>query len=130
MKYLATGGLGVIGSRFAQLMAARGDHVTIIDSAEEPRNLWMWDQLIQAHPNLISVHKARVEETDFIPLLKTHDAILHAAAHTGIPHSAADPDDDWTSNVDATRVILEAMRKTNSKIPAVMLSSVKPYRVH
>jgi CDP-paratose 2-epimerase len=37
------------------------------------------------------------------------------------------PADDWRSNVDATRVLLEALRQR--PIPTAVLSSVKPYRV-
>lgn len=130
MRYLVTGGLGVVGSRFVELVASNGDNVTIIDCAEEPRNLWTLDRLNAKFGDLITTHKMRVENTDFTPLLKNHDAVLHAAAHTGIPHSEKDPNDDWISNVDATRNILEAMRKSQSTVPVVMLSSVKPYRVH
>ena len=130
MKYLVTGGLGVIGSRFVEVVARDGHQVTIIDAAEEPRNHWMRDFLLKKFGQQISVMEARVEHTNFGPLLRTHDAILHAAAHTGIPHSEKDPHDDWVSNVDASRNILEYMRLERSKIRVVMLSSVKPYRVH
>lgn len=130
MKYIVTGGLGVVGSRFVETVVKRGDMATIIDSAEEKRNLWLCDKLCREYGDKVSVLKSRVEHADFSDLLSSHDAVLHAAAHTGIPHSEKDPSDDWISNVDATRNILESMRKSGSKIPVVMLSSVKPYRVH
>ncbi len=129
MRYIVTGGLGVVGSRFAETVLRSGSQVTIVDSAEEPRNVWMELYLKNKYQNL-HIMKQRVEHTDFSLLLRTHDFMLHAAAHTGIPHSEQDPSDDWMSNVDATRHILESMRIAKSQIPTVMLSSVKPYRVH
>lgn len=129
-RYLVTGGLGVIGSRFVESVCNAGHTATVVDAAEEPRNLWMEDFLNGRYPGRVTVLKQRVEKTDFGPLLASHDFLLHAAAHTGIPHSEEDPGDDWVSNVDASRHILEAMRTAGSTVPTVMLSSVKPYRVH
>jgi len=131
MRYLVTGGLGVVGSRFVELAAQSGHMVTVVDHAEEPRNLWMSDVLYSSYGELVTILKQRVENSDFESLLRSHDFVLHAAAHTGIPHSAEDPHDDWMSNVNASRHILEAMRKMRTSVPpTVMLSSVKPYRVH
>ena len=129
-KFLVTGGLGVIASKFVRLSLDSGNDVTIIDSAEEPRNLWVADQLSSKYKNRINILKQRVEKTDFISMINDYDLLMHAAAHTGIPHSELDPTDDWVSNVDASRSILEAMRQTNSKVPTVMLSSVKPYKLN
>jgi len=130
-RYLVTGGLGVIGSRFVEIIAKLGNQVTVIDSAEEPRNEWVKGYLMtqpEVRPAL-TISEVRVENIDFQPILESHDFIFHAAAHTGIPHSEQDPTDDWESNVNASREILEAMRRTKSKTPVVMLSSVKPYRL-
>jgi CDP-paratose 2-epimerase len=130
-KYLVTGGLGVIGSRFVELLLERGDSAIIIDAAEERRNIWMKTRLssIPGSLGFLEIVCSRIEKYDLIPLLHQCDAVLHAAAHTGIPHSAEDPSDDWVSNVDVTRHILESMRKYDIRIPTVMLSSVKPYKV-
>jgi len=135
MKYLVTGGLGVIGSRFVDVVVRLGHSVTIIDAAEEPRNLWTESRLLKDYGSKVSILKRRVESTDMASLLLSHSAVLHAAAHTGIPHSENDPTDDWESNVTASRNILEAMRRIRQSDyglvpPVVMLSSVKPYRVH
>lgn len=131
MRFLVTGGLGVVGSRFVEVVIRSGHTATIVDAAEEPRNDWMQRQLEAQFGDLVTVIRQRVEKTDFSRLLPTHDAVLHAAAHTGIPHSEKDPHDDWVSNVEASRHILEHMRAAGSSSPpAVMLSSVKPYRVH
>lgn len=134
MKYLVTGGLGVIGSRFVDVVIQAGHEATVIDSAEELRNEWTAARLEADYGERVHIIRQRVEDVNFSPLLVTHSAVLHAAAHTGIPHSEQDPTDDWVSNVEASRNILEHMRKLKSggfhPPPTVMLSSVKPYRVH
>ena len=129
MKALVTGGLGVVGSKYATMVAEMGHDVVILDAAEEPRNHWTAQQLMSRHPDRIRIIIDRVERFNFTGLLKECDFILHAAAHTGIPHSEKDPSDDWVSNVDATRNILEYMRKVGADVPTVMLSSVKPYKL-
>jgi CDP-paratose 2-epimerase len=130
VKILVTGGLGVIGSRFVEIAMASGHDITIIDSAEEPRNLWMADKLKSQVKSQIEIFIERVENANFRSLLRNHDLVLHAAAHTGIPHSELDPTDDWVSNVEASRNILEAMRQEKSQTPVIMLSSVKPYKIN
>jgi len=129
MRYYVTGGLGVIGSCFAKSMLIAGHSVTIVDSAEEQRNLWTANQLRKQFGNKVTIQIKRMERADLSDA-RDHDFILHAAAHTGIPHSAQDPTDDWSSNVDATRQLLEALRKCKTQVPPMIaLSSVKPYQV-
>ena len=130
MKVLITGGLGVVGSCIADRYLATGHDVVVIDAAEERRNRWTWKQLAQRHgTEHLQVVIDRVECAPMTPLLHDVDAVIHAAAHTGIPHSAQDPDDDWRSNVDATKALLDGLRRVGRPIPTVVLSSVKPYRV-
>lgn len=128
-KYIVTGGLGVIGSRFVDVVIRAGHEATVIDAAEEERNLWTMKRLKVEHGDKVKFVLSRLETLDLNPLLETHTHILHAAAHTGIPHSSQNPGDDWVSNVDATRHLLESMRQSNH-LPTVMLSSVKPYKIY
>lgn len=126
MRYLVTGGLGVVGSCMVRRLLEDGHQVTIWDACEAYRNAWIWANL----PKDIEIHRGRIEEMNVeaaTSRLREVDAVIHAAASTGIPHSVVHPDDDWRSNVDATRVLLEALRK--HPVPTVILSSVKPYAV-
>lgn len=138
MKVLVTGGLGVIGSLIARRLVQAGHAVTIIDAAEEPRNLWTRDQLrkdgIAAQTYLYRMERMTYDAWTYASqavelreVVESVDAVIHAAAHTGIPHSMLDPADDWVSNVDATRALLEALR--DYPRPTVVLSSIKPYWV-
>jgi len=132
MKVLVTGGLGVIGSATVQHYLSMGNQVFVIDAAEEPRNEWVLtrlrSELDPGRQSDLMVDCARLET---YPQLDARvgeaDIIIHAAAHTGIPHSAIDPSDDWASNVEATRQLLESMRRVDAKAPTVLMSSVKPY---
>jgi CDP-paratose 2-epimerase len=125
MKYLITGGLGVIGSLCARRLMADGHPVTLIDDGKDPRHDFNADQLNTAE---FICYSQRLE--DFAPdvlasIVGSHDRVLHAAASTGIPYSGQEPRDDWARNVDGTIALLEALRKHPR--PTVALSSVKPY---
>ncbi len=125
MRWLVTGGLGVVGSLFARKMLERGDDVRIIDSAEEPRNGWIARAFASE-----KIHRYRIEIMPAKLLqaaVQDADAVLHAAASTGIPYSVTAPGDDWERNVEGTRALLDALRLHPR--PTVVLSSVKPYRV-
>lgn len=126
MKYLITGGLGVIGSLIARRLLSDGNQIVIIDAAEEPRNEWIRKRFTSP----VEFYKGRMEEKpteQLKEIVAKVDAVIHAAAFTGIPYSMVDPSDDWRSNVDATRALLEALR-THRK-PTAVLSSIKPYQV-
>jgi len=131
-KYYVTGGLGVVGSRFARSVLADAHHVTILDAAEEPRNHWTAAQLTRDFGSRVDIRVARMETADLSDT-ENHDFVLHAAAFTGIPQSTKDPLDDWKSNVDATHNLLETFRKIKARgghvPPTLALSSVKPYKV-
>lgn len=146
MRYLVTGGLGVVGSQISRRLCEAGNEVFVIDAKEALRNYWIEERLIQFNRTpegervfLFSTLEpngdenrpgCRLEKTDNLGSYLSEwkiDAVIHAAASTGIPHSVLHPDDDWRSNVDATRVLLEALRK--HPVPTVVLSSIKPYRV-
>ena len=129
MNILVTGGLGAVGSRYIAQAVHAGHHVTVADCGTDKRHEFTAKRL---HSSVHEIIRRRIELVDWASAFDQRpiDAIVHAAAHTGIPHSAEDPNDDWVSNVDATRAILEGLRKTTRKIPMVALSSVKPYRTN
>jgi len=129
MRILITGGLGCIGSQIARSYLDERHEVVLIDSCEEARNEWIYQKFIN-YADQTTVYVGRMEHRDteswIHQILPSCDAVIHAAASTGIPHSALHPDDDWASNVDATKVLLDALRER--PVPTVVLSSVKPYR--
>jgi CDP-paratose 2-epimerase len=125
VRYLVTGGLGVVGSRIAGQMLAAGHQVVIVDACESRRNEWVWAQLQPLKPE---VYAQRLESSRMLTtIVQSCDAVIHCAASTGIPWSVENPDDDWRSNVDGMRALLDALRVAPR--PLVSLSSIKPYRV-
>lgn len=128
MRVLITGGLGCVGSQIAREYLDAGHSVVVVDACEEKRNEWARDRL----GDRVWLYRGRMENAGGAEWLRrgalpSCDAVVHAAASTGIPHSAEHPDDDWVSNVDATKVLLDALRE--HPLPTVILSSVKPYKV-
>ncbi len=130
MRILVTGGCGVIGSCFAENMLKAGHEVEIIDACEEKRNQWLYAGFRSKN---VTVYQSRLEGLPWnfygstSKWFSKFDLVLHAAASTGIPHSAKDPNDDWVSNVDATKVLLDVLRQCEKPPVTVVLSSVKPY---
>jgi CDP-paratose 2-epimerase len=122
MRVFITGGLGVIGSYFANMMSKEHE-LTILDSAEEHRNHFIKNHLSQN----IEFRIEKLETAD-LSNIGDYDLVMHAAAHTGIPHSIIDPQRDWTDNVDATKHLLDAIRTAKKAPNTVVLSSVKPYK--
>jgi CDP-paratose 2-epimerase len=127
VRVLVTGGYGVIGSTIVKRLLDVGHSAVIIDAAEAPRNEWIADRLPRGEWVGLRARIERMSIGVLVAEFERVDAVIHAAASTGIPHSVLHPDDDWCSNVDATRVLLEALRKR--PVPTVILSSVKPYAV-
>jgi CDP-paratose 2-epimerase len=128
VKVVVTGGLGVIGSRFVDSL--QPGETFIIDKGTANRHDWVAKRFSDRPKTMIC--RSDVCDFDWPSILTDPggpDLILHAAAHTGIPHSVDHPEEDWSDNVEATRVILEGMRRGKSRATLVVLSSVKPYRV-
>jgi CDP-paratose 2-epimerase len=133
LKALVTGGLGVIGGCIAASLLTDGYDVAVIDADEKPRNHFTARALkaIPRNGGRLAILHTRIERMpmdDLVDELSRANFVLHAAASTGIPHSEKDPDDDWRSNVDATKRLLDAARTLGPTCPPIVaLSSVKPY---
>ncbi len=129
MKIFVTGGLGVVGSHIVRILHAQGHQLFVFDAAEKPRNEWIAARLQILRPE-IAIFRGRMEDPRMVDALSVAaecDLVIHAAASTGIPHSADDPNDDWNSNVEATRALLEIFRELKKAPTTVVFSSVKPY---
>jgi CDP-paratose 2-epimerase len=129
MKYLLTGGLGVIGSNISKLLLQQDHQITIIDPGEEPRHQWVKNNLKSLYKDKVEIRLERLEYST-LKDLETYDSIFHLGARTGIPSSKDFPVDDFNSNILATHNLLEKLRTCARKIPTIITSSVKPYAVH
>jgi len=101
-KILVTGGAGYIGSHVVQQLAARGEHVVVIDNLSTGfREAVHGAELVVGNVG----DMALVES-----VLKAHriDAVMHFAAHTVVPESVSDPLKYYGNNTCNTRNLLAA----------------------
>jgi len=106
MRILVTGGAGYIGSLLCPVLLDAGHEVILLDS------LMFGVQPILhfiTHPKLEVVHGDIRDPRVVAPLASAADAVLHLAAIVGYPACAADPTTAETTNVDGTRILVEAL---------------------
>jgi UDP-glucose 4-epimerase len=113
MKVLVTGGAGYIGSHMVQVLAERGDDVTVLDD------------LSTGHADAVLAGKFVRGEIADVPattrLLKGAEAVIHFAASSLVAESVADPLKYYTRNVAGTAALLQAMR--NAGVEKIVFSS-------
>jgi UDP-glucose 4-epimerase len=120
---LVTGGAGFIGSHLADLLLARGDHVTVVDNLSTGRR-----------ENLPATHeRLRFIEADLRDALaafgrgETFDEIYHLAAAVGVKLVMAEPIRSIETNVDQTAALLryavEHARRPDGRPPATLIAS-------
>ena len=108
MRILVTGGAGYIGSLLCPALLDAGHDVVLLDS------LMFGVQPILhfiSHPRLEVVHGDIRDARVVQPLIARVDAVLHLAAIVGYPACAADPTTAETTNVEGTRVIVDALSR-------------------
>lgn len=101
-KTLVTGGAGYIGSHVVQQLAARGEHVVVIDNLSTG-----FREAVGAAELVVG----NVGDTELVEsVLNAHriDAVLHFAAHTVVPESVSNPLKYYGNNTCNTRNLLAA----------------------
>ena len=106
MKILITGGNGSMGSRLAAPLIRRGDEVTLLDRAAEPRK--RTSEFEQCRVAVADI--ADGDQLSTIVSAGRFDSIFHLAA---LMSSDAEehPEAAWQVNMIGTRNVLEAARK-------------------
>jgi nucleoside-diphosphate-sugar epimerase len=106
MRILVTGGAGYIGSLLCPVLLAAGHEVLLLD-----RLMFGVQPILHfiTHPKLEVVHGDIRDPRVVAPLAANADAVLHLAAIVGYPACAADPTTAETTNVDGTRILVEAL---------------------
>ncbi len=98
---LVTGGAGFFGGILKRQILERGDRAISIDVVPDQ----------DEHPNL-EKHQVDLrdrEALDRVFASTRMDGVIHCAAM--LAHGSEDPAELWSSNVDGTRTLMEAMRK-------------------
>ncbi|OGB92595.1 MAG: dTDP-glucose 4,6-dehydratase [candidate division NC10 bacterium RIFCSPLOWO2_02_FULL_66_22] len=112
---LVTGGMGFIGSNFVRHVltthpAARVVNLDKLTYAGNPRNL----ADLEADPRYVCVRADVCDEKAVTEILEVHgaEAIVHFAAESHVDRSILQADDFIRTNVQGTRALLEAARRT------------------
>jgi len=112
---LVTGGMGFIGSNFVRHVltthpAARVVNLDKLTYAGNPRNL----ADLEADPRYVFVRADVCDEKALTEILEVHgaEAIVHFAAESHVDRSILQADDFIRTNVQGTRALLEAARRT------------------
>lgn len=107
-RVLVTGGAGWLGAAVARRLAARGDHVVVLDNfqAGTPANL----EGLGSNVRLVTGDITDL--SGLLVLIKEHriQRILHAAAIVSVISSLAAPSYVTRVNIEGTLNVLEAMR--------------------
>ncbi len=106
MKILITGGNGSMGSRLAAPLVRRGDEVTLLDRAAEPRA--RTPEFERCRVAVADI--ADIEQLSRIVSGGEFDSIFHLAALMS-SDAEANPDAAWQVNMVGTHNVLEAARK-------------------
>ncbi len=106
MRILVTGGAGYIGSLLCPALLRAGHHVVLFDNflfGVQPILHFITD------PQLTVVHGDVRDAAAVRAVAARADAVLHLAAIVGYPACAADPTTAETTNVDGTRILVDAL---------------------
>ena len=128
MKLLITGGVGFIGTNTALHFAKNKKNIiTIVDDFSRPGVEVNANYLNKQIPN-IQIIKSDIKDVQrYISVLKNADAVIHLAGQTAVTNSIQDPLHDFETNIHASFVLLDTIRKMNPKMAFIYSSTNKVY---
>jgi len=108
MRVLVTGGAGYIGSTASAILLENGFEVTVLDDCST------------GHAELVApgakfVKGSLLEKSDVVNALEGCEAVMHFGAKSLVGESVLKPEIYWNTNVNGTRILLEAMREKSIK---------------
>jgi UDP-glucose 4-epimerase len=123
MRFLITGGAGLIGSHLAELLLGRGHKVAVIDdlSTGSIRNIAQ----LKENKDFTYVIDSVLERRLLAELIDDADAIFHLAAAVGVKLIVESPVHTIETNVAGTEVVLSLAAK--KKKPVLVASSSEVY---
>ena len=120
MKYIVTGGAGIIGSYIVKKLVARGDSVTVIDNLNTGK-----EENLESVRNKIVFLKDSVLNMSLLEKeTRNVDGIFHQAALASVQDSFSKRDEYYDVNVKGTENILKLAKKNNFKVVYASSSSV------
>ena len=107
-RSLVTGGAGFIGSHLVDALVARGDQVSVLDNLSSGS----LDFLAGSH-DAFEFHQLDLLDNEFDALFDGIDIVWHLSANPEVRTGITEPEVMFRQNVDATRLVLEAMVRCN-----------------
>ncbi len=127
-RVLVTGGAGFIGSNLVDRLAGAGHPVVVYDSLVRPGTESNLAWLIDRHASLITHVNADIRDRAILrEAVAQTDAVFHFAAQVAVTTSMVEPIEDFTTNVEGTVHLLEALRRRAEPPPLVFASTNKVY---
>ncbi len=124
---LITGGCGFIGTNATTLYLKKGCKVIVFDNLSRPGARENLSWLKKQGGKLVFIKGDIRNDRKLLETFKKHkpDLVLHLAAQVTMVTSIENPREDFEINALGTLNVLEAMRKTKSKAPAIYTSTNK-----
>ena len=105
---LVTGGAGFIGSHLVDALVARGDRVSVLDNLSSGSL-----DFLAGSRDAIEFHRLDLLDDGFDAMLDGIDVVWHLSANPEVRIGITEPEVMFRQNVDATRLVLEAMVRCN-----------------
>ena len=112
MNILITGGLGFIGSYFAEKLADKSDRITILDNLSGNSESGM--SMLKKHKN-VDIHEVDIRENDISKFFEDIDIVYHFAANSKISEGVNNPNIDFEITTKGTHNVLMSMMEKNVK---------------
>lgn len=130
MKFLVTGGLGLVGVNYAMTCLRRGDDVVVLDNSSRGESCtqnakWLMTNKGRASLKIIIGDVSDTEAVDMA--VDGIDAVVHAAAQVSIDQSMNNPALDFQWNTVGTFNLLDALRRKARDARMVFMASNKVY---
>lgn len=122
MNHLITGGAGFIGSHLADSLAARGDHVVLVDNLSTGRVGNVAHLLGDGRVELVQI--SILDEALVSKHVADADVVVHLAASVGVELIVKHPLESLLNNIRGIEVILEACADFGTKVLVASTSEI------
>ncbi|MBN8653381.1 MAG: NAD(P)-dependent oxidoreductase [Cytophagales bacterium] len=109
MRILITGANGLLGYKLVQLLAYRGDVITIATARKKPAD-------IPAGVYFAELHITDKAQTISVVKDTRTDVVIHAAAMTQVDQCETEREKCWSANVHGVENIIEACAQANAHL--------------
>ncbi|MFP4163281.1 MAG: SDR family NAD(P)-dependent oxidoreductase [Chitinispirillaceae bacterium] len=125
---VVTGGAGFIGTNMCHRLLSEGHEVILYDNLSRPGSKRNLQWLLETHGEKLRVKIADVRDREALKSCVREAAVVfHFAAQVAVTTSLADPEEDFSVNLQGTLNLLEILRSTPRQTILVYTSTNKVY---